>query len=191
MRILMYSGGVDSRVLDKVWKSDMKLYVPISTPYVAEETKRLPKDVIVAPVNIQIPYTSDMIPYRNMILAMVASTYCTDDYNEIAFGFISEEDYNCTCGDTSTDWRELAEEVLCFHSPQINNGEEKTIEVVAPLTDYSKAHILGIYKNMGGDIEELSKKSFSCYHPKNGKECGECDGCREKRRAFKKWGIDV
>lgn len=46
-KVLLYSGGMDSWLIDKIWKPDVKLYVDMNTKYSQEEIKRLPSDVII------------------------------------------------------------------------------------------------------------------------------------------------
>ena len=49
--------------------------------------------------------------------------------------------------------------------------------------------MLKLYKDQGGDINELMKQSFSCYDPIDGKECwcrnGICKPCFRKYIAYK------
>ena len=46
-KVLLYSGGVDSWLINKLWKPDIKLYININGAYNKEEIKHLPPDVII------------------------------------------------------------------------------------------------------------------------------------------------
>lgn len=44
-KVLLYSGGTDSWLIDKIWKPDTKIYIDIHGRYSEVEKKRLPNDV--------------------------------------------------------------------------------------------------------------------------------------------------
>lgn len=43
---------MDSWLIDKIWKPDVKLYVDMGTKYSQEEIKRLPADVVVEKLDL-------------------------------------------------------------------------------------------------------------------------------------------
>ena len=45
-KVMLYSGGMDSWLISRIWKPDVKLYVDMNTKYSKQEIARLPKDVI-------------------------------------------------------------------------------------------------------------------------------------------------
>ena len=74
-KVLLYSGGMDSWLIDKIWKPDVKLYVDMNTKYSQEEIKRLPSDVIIDKLDLSKWEREDkIIPLRNMYLIGIAST---------------------------------------------------------------------------------------------------------------------
>ena len=75
-KVLLYSGGMDSWLIDKIWKPDVKLYVDMNTKYSQEEIKRLPSDVIIDKLDLSKWEREDkIIPLRNMYLIGIASNY--------------------------------------------------------------------------------------------------------------------
>ena len=52
-KVLLYSGGVDSYMINQIWKPDVKLYVDMNTRYSKQEIARLPKDVIVTKLDLR------------------------------------------------------------------------------------------------------------------------------------------
>lgn len=82
-KVLLYSGGMDSWLIDKIWKPDVKLYVDMGTKYSQEEIKRLPADVVVEKLDLSKWEREDkIIPLRNMYLIGIATNYG----NEICLG---------------------------------------------------------------------------------------------------------
>ena len=66
-KVLLYSGGMDSWLIDKLWKPDIRLYVDMNTRYSKEEMKRLPDDTIIERLDLSKWEREDkIIPLRNM-----------------------------------------------------------------------------------------------------------------------------
>ena len=92
-KVLLYSGGVDSWLINKIWNPDIKLYIDIHNEYSEIEKSQLPKDTII----IDFPYLSKIerkdkyVPLRNLYFLMIASNYG----DEICLG--------ATAGDTKKD----------------------------------------------------------------------------------------
>lgn len=78
-KVLLYSGGMDSWLIDKIWKPDVKLYIDMKTRYSEEEIKRLPNDVIIEQLDLgKWERTDAIIPLRNLYLVMLATNYGDD-----------------------------------------------------------------------------------------------------------------
>ena len=77
-KVLLYSGGADSWLIDKLWKPDVKLYVNIHGEYNVAEMKRLPADVKVLDFPLlgqfEDPETH-FVPLRNLYFLMLATHY--------------------------------------------------------------------------------------------------------------------
>ena len=75
-KVLLYSGGMDSWLIDKIWKPDVKLYIDINGEYSKEEIKRLPNDVIVEKLDLgRFEREDKIIPMRNLFFVTLASLY--------------------------------------------------------------------------------------------------------------------
>ena len=92
-KVLLYSGGMDSWLIDKLWKPDVKLCVNMHTKYSAQEIKNLPEDVIIEELDLSKWERPDaIIPLRNLYLVMLASNYGDEIYDIPKEDPISEPD---------------------------------------------------------------------------------------------------
>ena len=81
MKVLLYSDGMDSWFISKLWKPDVRLYIDMHTRYSEQEKKHLPDDVQVLDLNLGMYEREDaIIPMRNMFLYAMASML---PYNDI------------------------------------------------------------------------------------------------------------
>lgn len=177
-KVLLYSGGMDSWLIDKIWKPDVKLYVDMNTRYSQEEIKRLPKDVIIETLDLSKWEREDaIIPLRNLYLIMLATNYG----DEICLG--------ATAGDRVLDkspqFGEMTSELLSFLYSKQHWTDERKIKINLDFKKYTKKQLISEYLAMGGDIEEAVKNSFSCYDPIDGEECWQCKPCFRKYVSFK------
>ncbi|MCS3283396.1 7-cyano-7-deazaguanine synthase [Bacteroides salyersiae] len=176
-KVLLYSGGMDSWLIDKIWKPDVKLYVDMGTKYSQEEIKRLPADVVVEKLDLSKWEREDkIIPLRNMYLIGIATNYG----NEICLG--------ATAGDRVLDkspiFADMYEQLLNYLYRKQHWTEERKIRINLDFKKYTKAQLVWIYKEQGGNIENAFASSFSCYSPEDGKECWKCKPCFRKFIAF-------
>lgn len=182
MKVLLYSGGMDSWIIDKLWKPDIKLFVDIGTKGSEEEKKRLPKDVIVKKLDLSQYEDKEknyLLPLRNLILAEIGSYYG----DEICIGSIGGSIHK----DNTEEFREKTENLINYLYSE--NG--KKIKITLPYMNTSKTELVRLYKEAGGDLKEAFENTFSCYDPVNGKECGKCSSCLQKIEAFKNNGYEV
>ena len=179
-KVLLYSGGMDSWIIDKLIKPDIKLFIDVGTPSSKEERKRLPKDVIVKEIDLS-EYEEKsghhLLPLRNLILAEIGSYYG----DEIVIGSIGGSVHY----DNNEIFKEKTEDLLNYLYSENNY---KKVKIELPYMNVSKADLIKMYKEQGGDLEEAFNSSFSCYEPINGKECGKCISCQQKINAFKENG---
>ena len=177
MKVLLYSGGMDSWLIDKLWKPDVKLFVDIGTANNKEERKRLPEDVIVKELDLSEFEDKDknfLLPLRNLFFVELASYYG----DEICLGATGSS----THFDKNEKFARMSEELINY---LYSEAYDKKVKIVLPYRNTSKTELLKMYLENGGDIEEAWKNTFSCYSPKDGKMCGECSSCRKKIEAFK------
>ena len=181
-KVLLYSGGLDSWLIDKLWKPDIKLYIDMNTEYSKQEIQNLPKDVIVDKLDLGKWERKDaIIPLRNLYLLMLASNYG----DEIVMG--------CLNGDRSLDktieFSQKSEDMLNYlYSPQLWIPEGRNIKINTYFKQFTKTELLQKYLEQGGDIEKAWKESFSCYHPTGLDVCKTCKPCQRKFITFAQFG---
>jgi 7-cyano-7-deazaguanine synthase len=186
-KVLLYSGGLDSWLIDKLWKPDVKLHLKIGTMQNEIESSILPKDVIVKKIKLDEYVIDDgivTIPLRNLIFLCLAVNYG----NVICLGGTADDlHYDKTLGFIK-DSENLFNSVL---SKEKNDKDfSQNIKIVMPWKEKTKIQILKQYIDEGGDARSAYKSSFSCHFPKNKKECCECIACIKKINAFKEVGYD-
>ncbi len=184
-KILLYSGGLDSWLIDKIWKPDVKLYIDINGTYSQEEISKLPEDVIVEKLDLgkwELP--NKIIPMRNLYFLMVASNYAIDDkyeQYELCLG--------ATAGDRVLDKSvEFADKVTDLFNYLYQEQwwtEQKHFRINLDFKEYTKGDLLTQFLTMNGTLEEAWAGSFSCYEPQeDGTECWSCKPCFRKFVAF-------
>lgn len=176
-RVLLYSGGMDSWLINKIWKPDVKLYVDMNTKYSQEEIKRLPSDVIIEKLDLSKWEREDkIIPLRNIYLIGIATNYG----NEICLG--------ATAGDRVLDkspmFADIYEQLLNYLYQKQHWTENRKIRINFDFKRYTKTELIRIFIEHGGDINEAFSSSFSCYSPEGSKECWGCKPCFRKFIAF-------
>lgn len=181
-KVLLYSGGMDSWLIDKIWKPDLKIYVNLHSEYSEEELKRLPKDVKV----IDFPYLSkftlsnSIIPLRNLYLYCIAANETYFEDVEICLGALNGDRIN----DKSQLFADKLDDLLKYlYMPQ-QSQEGRDIQIVMPFKDNSKRELCEMYVKQGGTLREIYENSFTCYHPQDGKECHSCKACFRKAIPF-------
>ena len=191
LKILLYSGGFDSWVIDKLWKPDHKVYVNMHTKYSEAELERIKKldDVTIIDFPLSQWERDDaIIPLRNLYLVMAICNTFKDDDLDICLG--------ATAGDRVLDksyyFADKASDLLSYlYQPQHWYPKGRKINVNVSFKSKTKTELLTDYINMGGSIEEAFKGSFSCYNPDEfGKECWKCKPCFRKYVAFKTCGYN-
>lgn len=187
-KILLYSGGMDSWLIDKLWKPDIKLYIDMNTKYSKEEISRLPEDVILDKLDLGKWERDDaIIPLRNLYLLMWATNYMDNEGCIITMG--------CLQGDRSLDKQSefcnKAQDLLNhLYQPQwwLPNGRK--VEINQYFKQFTKAELLKKYIDQGGDIKKVWNETFSCYHPKeDGTPCRKCKPCQRKVISFYEFGF--
>ena len=183
-KVLLYSGGMDSWLISRLWNPDIKLFVNVGTKSCIEEMKRLPKDVIVEDLSFLGKFEQKgenfFLPLRNLFLVEVASYYG----DVICLGATGQS----THFDKNSIFAEKTESVVNYLYSENSN---KKIQIVMPYLNKTKEQMLTEFVEKGGDLKEAFESSFSCYSPINGKECGVCNSCKRKIKAFEGVGFYV
>ena len=180
MKVLLYSGGLDSWLIDKLWKPDMKIYIDIAGSYNEDEKKKLPSDVKIIPFPFlgQHEMENRFVPLRNLYFLMIASHYG----DEICLGATAGDGSN----DKSLEFLEETEKTLrkLWNDKKVH----KDITIEKRFVKMSKAEILAEYLNNGHNADEVRQNTFSCYTPDDGKECLACYPCFRKFAILSSFG---
>ena len=191
-KILLYSGGMDSYLIDKLWKPDRRIYVDMHTRYSKQEIDCIKKrrndvEFIDFPLG-QWEREDKIIPLRNLYLPMVICNITGDEDVDICLG--------ATAGDRvldkSQEYVQKATDLLNYlYQPQwwIPNG--KKVRVNIDYKKYTKEDLLKMYVEQGGDLDKAYNESFSCYEPdEEGNVCYQCKPCFRKFIAFASVGYE-
>lgn len=176
-KVLLYSGGMDSWLIDKIWHPDIKIYVNMYTEYSSAEIKRLPNDVRIVDLPIsQFSLKNSIIPLRNVYLFLQACNLTGFDNVEICLGALNGD----RIYDKSKKFIRLLNRLLHYlYLPQQSQPGRK-IRAVMPYKNYSKRELLEEYIAHGGNIERAFYETFSCYHPEFSEPCLNCKACFRK-----------
>ena len=183
--VLLFSGGMDSVIFNKLLNPDVLLYINSGAHYEKEEQKCLEKlieknyidknklVILKDVVNLsQWERDDKIVPNRNAILMMFSSLYGETLY----LGSVS--------GDRSFDKDEIfyvrMEDLLNHMWEEQHWTEKRTFKIFSPYKDTTKTELVKEYIKQGNNPESLFI-SFSCYDPKDGVACGHCKPC------FRKW----
>ena len=174
-KVLLYSGGTDSWLIDKIWKPDVRLYVNVCGKYSNAEISRLPSDVVVVnmPFLGTLEQANSIIPLRNLYFLMIASNFGTE----------------LCLGATKSDRGGKDKRPMFFRATQFimnyclrgnSYGSHDKIRIVSKFYNKTKPELIKMYLKNGGNIRSFIDDTFSCYSPKSGKECLECKPCYRK-----------
>jgi 7-cyano-7-deazaguanine synthase len=64
-------------------------------------------------------------------------------------------------------------------------GLDHPIEVVTPFLSLDKTEVIRLGLELGVPLE----LTLSCMNPQQGRHCGQCSKCRERRDAFREAGV--
>ncbi len=182
-KVLLYSGGMDSWLISKIWKPDVLLYINLHSRYSAEEIKRLPENVEVVDLNIGALERADaIIPLRNLYMVSMATNYG----DEICLGAT----YGDRVLDKSKEFAVKTSDLLTYLYQEQHWTKERKIKINVDFKQYTKRELLKMFIDAGGNIDEAYNQSFSCYDPTDGHECWQCKPCFRKFIAFYLNGMD-
>lgn len=184
-KVLLYSGGLDSWLINKLWKPDHKIYVYMGTSYADKEINNIKKqkekvNIIYFPL-FQYEEPNKIIPLRNLYLLMLACNETGYEDVEICLG--------ANCGDRIYDktlpFAKHTEKLLNeLYQPQTQLAGNKKVKINFKYKNYSKAQLLKEYIQKGGNIETAFNNTVSCYQDGN-TPCWSCKNCFRKYLAFK------
>ncbi len=175
--VILYSGGMDSFILSKMYPRALKVYYDLRTRYSRKEICHLPHDVIVdTSINLAALEQADsIVEYRNLMLVTAAAAKYGD---RILLG--------ATSGDLNADntetFAQRASEMLTYLSVR-----PRAVTVELPMRRKSKCDLVAWYVAEGYDPQALAR-TVSCYdaeHP----YCGGCKSCIRKWLAQEAYGV--
>lgn len=178
-KVLLYSGGMDSWLIDKLWKPDVRLFFDIGTGNNKQELERVKKRGDVEIIHLPLAQFEQKdnnyyLPLRNLHFVLYAAHYG----DVICVG--------ATGSSTHRDKNEVFSR-LCENNINYLLEEDGTspIKVVMRYRGKSKTEILAEYLSQGGDIQKCYDETFSCYNPgPHGEPCMDCTSCLSKFTAF-------
>ncbi len=192
-KILLYSGGMDSWLIDKLWKPDVKLYVDMETGYSVQERNKL--DYTVKQLhgfNLgQFERKGAIIPLRNAFLVELAILSQANSNEDLIIGLGSMDGDRCL--DQNPKFAKLIEKLVNhLYEPQSWTPGKK-IKVVLPFKDHTKKELILEYAKRGGNVQKAWEESLSCYNPQGELEepCWRCKPCVRKWFAFEAAGYQT
>lgn len=186
-KVLLYSGGMDSWLIDKIIKPDILLFIRIHTANNETEYNKLKylidKGKLGNDGRLKIldydlskferPEENYFLPLRNLHFVTLASHFGDEIYLG-ATGSSTHFDKNETFAEKSAD-------VISYLLSEKNEGP---VTIKLPFKDTTKTELLKMFIDKGGDIEEAYNSTVSCYNPINDKPCMSCTSCMSKFAAF-------
>lgn len=178
--VILYSGGMDSYCLNKLYPNKDLLYINIDTSDGDFEISILPSSVKIINIPLsQFELENKIIPLRNCFFVMIASQW----YSKIYIG--------ATLGDTTKDkdyiFKALMESILNYFGLDFHKTSHqfRPFKVEMPFKELTKTEILKSYLDSGYSPEDIIRESRSCYNGQEKIECGICRSCLRKFIAFK------
>ena len=112
---------------------------------------------------------------RNVVLLSKAAIYCAQHrIGRIALGPLA--------GNPFPDARP---EFFAAMARALSLGLDHPLEVVTPFLSFEKSEVIRLGVELGVPLE----LTLSCMNPQQGRHCGQCSKCRERRDAFREAGV--
>ena len=180
-KVLLYSGGMDSWLISKICKPDIKLFVDMGTASSTAERKHLPHDVKIVEMKDLAQFerieTDFILPLRNMYLIAIATNFG----EHIVLGANATDITNDKTNEFATKLQDLLN--YMWLPQKWTNGKDIVVDV--SYRQYTKSQLLKLYLDNGGKWQEAYKHTFSCYTPEiSTTECHNCRPCFLKLMAF-------
>jgi 7-cyano-7-deazaguanine synthase in queuosine biosynthesis len=195
-RVLLYSGGVDSECIRRLWRPDVLLYVDMQTEYSETELSRIKNNEIKGEVTVvKLPLTdwedsyTKYIPSRNLMLLTVAAEFG----ETLCLGATKDDIAN----DKTMEFLNVAEQVLNLTHTQQTNSSGRKIYVEKDFKQMSKVELLQACAHSRPEVLlELWENTFSCYTPNDrvlirDHSCWGCKPCMRKALAFMAAGFEL
>jgi len=181
--VLLFSGGMDSLIMNYLLKPDVLLVIPHGNKYEKQEMecikrlinkKIIDKKKVVFDKSLQLgQFERDdaIIPNRNLYFITLATHYGETIYLGSVYGDRSL--------DKSKVFFKKCENMFNFLYMEQHWCKGRTFSISAPFKNLTKTELIDEYIYNGGSRDALLE-SYSCYAGNN-KPCGVCKPC------FRKW----
>jgi 7-cyano-7-deazaguanine synthase in queuosine biosynthesis len=185
-KVLLYSGGMDSWLIDKLWKPDVKLFFDIGTANSKQELERVKNRTDVKIIYFPLADFEQVdnnyyLPLRNLHFVTYAAHYG----DVICLGATGSSTHK----DKNDVFATLAENSINYLLSE-DSTRENPVKIVMPYRGMTKTQILAEYVKQGGSLQECWDATFSCYNPtEDGKPCMNCTSCLSKFTAFYNNGL--
>ena len=114
------------------------------------------------------------LPGRNLLLLALPSVWCQlNGVHQIALGTLKGNPFPDATDAFFTGFSRLVE-----------RGMDHVLEVITPFSELAKADVLELGRGLA------LEHTFSCIDPHDGRHCGRCNKCAERRHAFASCSID-
>ena len=114
------------------------------------------------------------LPGRNLLLLALPSVWCQlNRVHQIALGTLKGNPFPDATDAFFTGFSRLVE-----------RGMDHVLEVLTPFSELAKADVLELGRGLA------LEHTFSCIDPHDGRHCGRCNKCAERRHAFASCSID-
>ena len=112
---------------------------------------------------------------RNIVLLSKAAIYCAQqDIGRLAIGPLAGNPFP----DATPAFFEAMARALSL-------GLDHAIDIVAPFAELEKSAVIRLGIDLGVPLD----LTLSCMNPRQGRHCGQCSKCRERRDAFREAGV--
>ena len=172
---------MDSWLIDKLWKPDVKLFFNIGTHNSDKELERVKQRDDVTIIDFPLAEFEQVennyfLPLRNLHFVTYAAHYG----DTICLGATGSSTHK----DKNEVFATLAENSINYLLSEDSTRTEP-VKIVMPYRNKSKTEILAEYVRQGGSLQECYESTFSCYNPtEDGKPCMNCTSCLSKFTAF-------
>jgi len=181
--VLLFSGGMDSLIMNHLLNPDILLVIPHGNSYQKEELDSIQKLIDKKHISLDKVIFDDrlrlddferddaIIPNRNLYFITLATHYGETIYLGSVYGDRSL--------DKSKEFFKKCEDMFNYLYQEQHWCESRKFSISAPYKDKTKSQLVKEYLNSDGSIQAL-KDSYSCYEGSL-KPCGKCKPC------FRKW----
>ncbi len=114
------------------------------------------------------------LPGRNLLLLALPSVWCQlNGVHQIALGTLK-----------GNPFPDATDAFFTGFSGLVERGMDHVLDVLTPFSELTKADVLELGRGLA------LEQTFSCIDPRDGRHCGRCNKCAERRHAFASCSID-